>query len=90
MRKVASHTIFWKKAYPLSYLTLDDSGAFLGVRPLDGEAPGIEFYDGAIYPVPLDEIVPIPTNLPALTEKVSIGDQVKLYRLHQMKVDPIR
>lgn len=51
MRRVASHYVYWHRLYRMHYVELDESGALVGVYPLEAEIAGTEFYDGMIVPV---------------------------------------
>ncbi|MDR2118154.1 MAG: hypothetical protein LBP25_01265 [Tannerellaceae bacterium] len=87
MRKIASHSIFWKQLYPLSYMELTEEGIFLGIYPLQGETASTEFYDGLLVPVPEGTLLSSPftpeqIRRSGITERVSTGDKIYLYRLH--------
>ena len=53
----------------MHYIELDDNGAFHGVYPLNEEIAGTAFYDGVLG------------SWPALTEKITPGCSVHIYRL---------
>ncbi|MDR1938215.1 MAG: hypothetical protein LBQ73_06940 [Tannerellaceae bacterium] len=87
MRRIASHRVFWKELYPLSYVELTDEGVFQGVYPLREETPATEFYDGLLLPVPQGAplsypLTPEEIRRSGLTENVSTGDKIHLYRIH--------
>ncbi|MDR1919055.1 MAG: hypothetical protein LBQ65_05355 [Tannerellaceae bacterium] len=91
MRRIASHRIFWKKLYPLSYVELTDEGVFLGVYPLREEISATEFYDGLLLPLPPGAPLSHPLTAEeihqsGLTDQVSTGDKIALYRIHGARV----
>lgn len=51
-RRVASHYIYWQKAYRLHYIELTDKGCIAGIYPLEGEIAGTAFYNGVVFPIP--------------------------------------
>ncbi|MDR1160831.1 MAG: hypothetical protein LBK45_00680 [Tannerellaceae bacterium] len=57
MRRIAAHSIYWRRFYQMSYIELTDEGLFRGVFPLEGEIAGTEFYDGLLIPVNTDATV---------------------------------
>ena len=63
----------------MHYIELDDNGAFHGVYPLNEEIAGTAFYDGVLVPVLSSE--PAIGSWPALTEKITLGCSVHIYRL---------
>jgi hypothetical protein len=86
MRRIASHAIFWRRLYPLSYIEISSDGVFLGIHPLTEEIPATEFYDGLLLPVPADTDLPQPAGRDALqpealTATVCTGDKIRLYRI---------
>ena len=88
MRRIASHAVFRKQSYPLSYIELTDEGVFLGVYPLEEETFATEFYDGLLIPLPAGNPLPHPFSLgqirqSGITENISEGDKIHLYRLHR-------
>jgi hypothetical protein len=92
MRRIASHHIFWKQLYRLHYIELSDNGVFLGVSPLCGEIPATEFYDGLLLPAPVGAILTRPLTpeqirQSGITEHVSPGDRIHLYRIHRGIID---
>lgn len=52
LRRVASHYIYWQKAYRLHYIELTDKGCIAGIYPLKNEIAGTAFYNGVLFPVP--------------------------------------
>ncbi|MDR1557096.1 MAG: hypothetical protein LBS88_08715 [Tannerellaceae bacterium] len=88
MRRIASHSIFCKQSHPLSYIELTDEGIFLGIHPLEEETAATEFYDGLLIPLPAGSRLPYPFSLErirqsGITEHISPGDKIHLYRLHR-------
>jgi hypothetical protein len=88
MRNIASHHIFRKQLYPLSYIKLTDEGVFLGIYPLQGETASTEFYDGTLIPVPAETLLSPTLSLEqirqsGITGNVSVGDRISLYRIHR-------
>ena len=87
MRRVAAHYIFYKKLLPLHYIEIDDYGIFSGVYPLNGETAGTEFFDGIVFPIPVDidvvfEIKSLEDLKNAgLTDNITPGCKVSLFRL---------
>ena len=81
----------------MHYIELDDNGAFHGVYPLNEEIAGIcktplfsepagtAFYDGVLVPVlssePAIGFKQVMGSWPALTEKITPGCSVHIYRL---------
>jgi hypothetical protein len=87
MRKIASHHIFRKQLYHLHYIELGDDGVFLGIHPLQEETAATEFYDGLLVVVPAGTPLPHPftpeqLRQSGITDSVSAGDRVHLYRIH--------
>ncbi|MDR1344943.1 MAG: hypothetical protein LBJ39_06275 [Tannerellaceae bacterium] len=71
------------------YVELSDQGILHGIGPLKEETPSTEFYDGLLFPVPAGTDVTLPHPFTAeqirrsgITDKVSAGDKVDLYRIH--------
>jgi hypothetical protein len=92
MRRIASHHIFWKQLYYLHYIELSDDGAFSGIYPLDEETSATEFYDGLVLPTPVGISLSCPLAVEqirqsGITENISIGDMIRLYRIHQGVID---
>jgi hypothetical protein len=88
MRRIASHHIFWKQLYRLHYIELSDDGAFFGIYPLCEETFATEFYDGLLLPTPLGILISHPLTTEqirqsGITENISTGDMIHLYRIHQ-------
>jgi hypothetical protein len=88
MRKIASHHIFWKQLYHLHYIELSNDGAFLGLHPLQEETAATEFYDGLLVVVPAGTLLSHPftweqIRQSRITENVSTGDKIRLYRIHR-------
>jgi hypothetical protein len=88
MRRIAAHAVFWKQVYPLSFIELTDEGELLGVYPLREETTATEFYDGLLLPLPLGTPLSYPLSpeeirRSGLTENVSAGDKIQLYRIHR-------
>ena len=85
MRRIAAHYVWFRQVLPLHYVEMDDKGGLVGIYPLMEEIAQTEFVDGVLIPVPEGECVDTPTAMlkdwKILTAKVSIGDQVTLYRL---------
>ena len=69
----------------MHYIELDDNGAFHGVYPLNEEIAGTAFYDGVLVPVlssePAIGFKQVMGSWPALTEKITPGCSVHIYRL---------
>ena len=89
MRRIAAHYVYYRQLHPLSYIELDDEGSFNGISSLDGEVSGTEFYDGLLVPLKDPERVnELATGQDviqqlrhvALTDDVSLGDKVYIYR----------
>jgi hypothetical protein len=73
------------------YAELDDEGLLQGVYPLQEEAPATEFYDGLLFPVPAGAVLPYPLTAEqirrsGITDGVSTGDRVDLYRVHEGRI----
>lgn len=85
MRRIAAHYVWCKHIYRMHYIELDDNGAFRGIYPLDGEIARTAFYDGVLVPVLSSESVigfkQVMGSWPALTEKITPGCSVYIYRL---------
>ena len=68
----------------MHYIELDDNGAFHGVYPLNEEIAGTAFYDGVQVPVlssePAIGFKQVMGSWPALTEKMTPGCSVHIYR----------
>jgi hypothetical protein len=87
VRKIASHQIFWKQLYPLSYIELADGGVLLGIYPLQEETASTEFYDGLLVPVPAETLLsspltPAQIRCSGITGNVSAGATIVLSRIH--------
>jgi hypothetical protein len=92
MRRIAAHRVFWKQAYPMSYVETTDEGVFMGVYPLNNEeTPHTEFYDGLLLPVPQGSILATALTeeqilRSGISEHISPGDKIHLYRFHREAV----
>lgn len=51
MRRIASHYVYYRQLFRLSYIELGDDGQFVGIYPLNEEIAGTEFQDGILVPV---------------------------------------
>ena len=69
----------------MHYIELDENGAFHGVYPLNEEIAGTAFSDGVLVPVlssePAIGFKQVMGSWPALTEKITPGCSVHIYRL---------
>lgn len=85
MRRIASHYIYWQKWYRMHYLELDADGRLVGVFPLDQEIANTEFYDGTLFPMPVDFSFKkdefIPAQWMSEVDQIVEGKKVSVYRL---------
>lgn len=85
MRRIAAHYVWCKQVYQMHYIELDDNGVLRGIYPLDEEIAGTAFYDGVLVPVPASEPAmgfrQVLETWPALTEKITPGCSIQVYRL---------
>lgn len=85
MRRIAAHYIWCGRVYRMHYIELDDNGLLRGIYPLEEEIAGTSFYDGVLVPVlssePAIGFRRAVDSWPALTEKVTPGCPVRIYRL---------
>ena len=76
MRRIAAHYVWCKQVY---------NGVFHGVYPLNEEIAGTAFYDGVLVPVlssePAIGFKQVMGSWPVLTEKITPGCSVHIYRL---------
>lgn len=98
MRRIAAHYIYWYQLYRMYYIELNDDSTFNGIYPLNDETARTEFYDGILLPVNEPEKLHKLDSSSDLfhqcrefgiTENVSVGNIVYLYRIHNNKIFPI-
>ena len=75
MRRIAAHYVWCKQVYRMHYIELDDNE----------EIAGTAFYDGVLVPVlssePAIGFKQVMGSWPVLTEKITPGCSVHIYRL---------
>ncbi|GEM_PF-4212732 len=101
MRRIAAHSVYWRDFYPMHYIELGNNAVFSGVFPLEKEMAGIEFYDGLLIPLPINDNKlysllkewEAKDQLPDIKEKIrefpvnlNWGDTIRLLRIHQNKI----